>query len=508
MTEYRVAMTEELSGRLASFLLRDRRDEEICFAAWHPAAGQRTYNALLRYEMLPGRGDRTRHGNVSAHPQYVRRCKESAREQGAGLAMIHTHPLGAGHQGVSGPDLHYERDVLAPEVLGLTGLPLVGMTLAGDGTWSARVYPRPFEIRWCTAVKTVGKRLKIDFHPRLAPPPGAGAGAVRTASVWGEGRQADIARLRIGVIGAGSVGAAVGEALARMGAGRVLLMDYDLVEKHNLDRLLGASAADVGRPKADVLAENVGAAATLGGFSCVVSHQSVVEEGGFAEALDCDVLFSCVDRPWPRQVLNHVAYACLVPVVNGAVHIDSPGGELRDALYRAETVGPGRPCLDCLGALDAGQVQQDREGRFDDPGYLGEEARRGGADARQNVMPFVLGLSSLELMQFVEMCTFLGRAGDLGQQSYNYRTGEIRPRTKKCREGCEYEASAALGDTRRPYLGVDKSRARHAAPVGGRGRGPGCMRAATRLLQAAARALGQGLRRRGHAQRSLAERGL
>ena len=492
MTEYKVAMTEKLSGRLTEFLLKDKRDEEICFATWHPAAGSCTYNMLLRGEMLPGAGDRTRHGNVSAHPQYVRRCKEQARKEGAGLAMIHTHPAGRGHQDVSDPDVYYEQGVLAPEVFGLTGLPLLGMTLAGDGTWSARAYPRPFKIRWCSAVKTVGRALRANFHPGLAPRPRPGRGAVRTASVWGEGRQADIARLCIGVIGAGSIGAAVCEALARMGVGRVILMDYDIVKVHNLDRMLGALASDAGRAKSDIVAENMRKAATLDGFSCKTSPHSVVEEEGFAEALGCDLLFSCVDRPWPRQVLNHMAYSCLIPVVNGAVYIDSPGGALRDAQYRAETVGPGRPCLDCLGSLDVSRIQQDREGLFDDPGYMGEQARRDGMDARQNVMPFVLGLASLELMQFAEVCTFLGKRGDMGQQSYNYRTGEIRVRYKECRRGCKYAASAACGDSCRPRLGVDKSRAlRAAAEAGGGKSAPGVWAVAEQILRAVAAALGR-----------------
>ena len=497
MTEYKVAMTEKLSECLTEFLLKDKRDEEICFATWHPAAGSCTYNMLLRGEMLPGAGDRTRHRNVSAHPQYVRRCKEQARKEGAGLAMIHTHPGGRGHQDVSDPDVYYEQDVLAPEVFGLTGLPLLGMTLAGDGTWSARAYPRPFKIKWCSAVKTVGRALRANFHPCLAPRPRPGRGAVRTASVWGEGRQADIARLCIGVIGAGSIGAAVCEALARMGVGRVILMDYDIVKAHNLDRMLGALASDVGRAKSDVVAENARKAATLDGFTCKTSPQSIVEEEGFAEALGCDLLFSCVDRPWPRQVLNHMAYSCLIPVINGAVYIDSPGGALRDAQYRAETVGPGRPCLDCLGSLDVSRIQQDREGSFDDPGYLGEQARRGGTDARQNVMPFVLGLASLELMQFAEMCTLLGKKGDMGQQSYNYRTGEIHVRHSGCRRGCEYAASATRGDRRRPRLGIDRSRSLRAATEDGGGKGARGMRAvARRILQAVAAALGRRGQRR------------
>jgi tRNA A37 threonylcarbamoyladenosine dehydratase len=55
--------------------------------------------------------------------------------------------------------------------------------------------------------------------------------------------------LRVGVIGGGSVGA-----LARTGVQRVRLIDFDAVERHNLDRLVHATRRDFGRPKVAVSA--------------------------------------------------------------------------------------------------------------------------------------------------------------------------------------------------------------------------------------------------------------
>lgn len=455
-------MTEAVARELEGLLLGDPgAGEEICFARWRPAAGTLSYTAILSGLMPPGYGDRVRRrGGVSAMPHYVDRCKEASREAEEGLAMVHTHPDGVGHQDVSRPDLYYERDVLAEEVLGVTGLPLVGMTLAGDGTWSARMYPRPFRTRRCSAVKTVGRFLRVDYHPDLAPPPAHGAKTARTASVWGAERQADIARLRVGVVGAGSVGSAVCEALAWMGAGSVLVMDYDVVQEHNLDRMLGASAGDVGMPKIDAVMRNMRMSATLDGFACRASDASVVEREGAALAKDCDVLFSCVDRPWPRDVLNRLAYSCLIPVVDGGVLIRRDGIKISEAMYRAQTVGPGRVCLGCLGALDAGQVQRDRDGMFDNPGYVGGGDHGGGARARQNVMPFVLGLAGLELVQFAELATGFAGVGDTGQQAYDHTHGEILPVHKSCRNGCAYAGAVARGDASRLYCGVDKSRER------------------------------------------------
>ena len=460
--DYSAAMTEGTAVQMREFLLRDTRDEEICFALWRPAVGKSRYNILLREPLYPGDGDRRRHGNVSAYPGYVDRCKESARESGAGLAMVHTHPGARGHQDVSQPDLHYEQDVLSREVFGITGLPLVGVTLAGDGTWSARAYPPPFKICWCSTVRTVGKMLRVDFNPNLAPAPKAGAKSERTSSVWGHERQADLTRLSVGIVGAGSVGSVAGEILARTGVGQILAMDYDTVKEHNLDRLMGASDVDVGRFKTDVLAENLARSAMSDEFACATSSSSVVESAGFAEVLDCDIVFCCADRPWPRQVLNHAAYSCLVPVIDGGVGIRIRKGRLVHGVYRAQAVGPHRACLGCLGALDLGEVAADRAGMFDDPGYV-ERLEAEDGPTRQNIMAFSAGLASLETLQFIEMVTGLAGKGDLGQQPYDCRTGEILPRHTVCKKGCASPGLVALGDSCRPFLGTDRSRERDLA---------------------------------------------
>ncbi len=68
------------------------------------------------------------------------------------------------------------------------------------------------------------------------------AAQLRTVSAWGARQQADLVRLRVGVIGAGSVGGFVGEALTRSGFEDVVLIDFDHIEEKKLDRLLYASS--------------------------------------------------------------------------------------------------------------------------------------------------------------------------------------------------------------------------------------------------------------------------
>ena len=459
MTEYSVAMREDIHKKLVDFLLETRDDEEICFALWHPANGKKRNSILISDIICPKKGDRERHGNVSAMPQYLDRVKEIARIKKAGLVMIHTHPIGCGHQGVSTTDLYYEQDILSREIFGYTGLPLVGMTLSGDETWSARIYPRPYEIQWCSGVRIVGKNLAIHFNPNLLPLPKPGKKHITTASVWDDEKHADIMRLKIGIIGLGSIGTGIGQIMSRIGIGQIHLMDYDVIKIHNLDRLDGVFEEDIGKQKAKVVSQILKKAATNERFSCTTSTYSIVEQEGFEEALDCDLLFSCVDRPWPRQIMNHLAYSSLIPVINGGIGFKISKGTLVHGVYRAQTVGPERCCLNCHNAYDVSQVQQDRDGLLDDPEYVEEQEKKNGP-SRQNIMPFVFSLSGLETIQFVELVTNLAKIGDLGEQEYNYATGETKRERHQCVKNCHYQKIIGLGDTKRPVLGEDKSKQR------------------------------------------------
>jgi molybdopterin-synthase adenylyltransferase len=86
-------------------------------------------------------GERNVHGNASFEPAFLERAMAEAAGSGAGLVMLHSHPLGLGWQGMSRDDVRAEQGN-APAVYGATGFPFVGLTLAGDGGWSGRFWER------------------------------------------------------------------------------------------------------------------------------------------------------------------------------------------------------------------------------------------------------------------------------------------------------------------------------------------------------------------------------
>ncbi len=168
-------------------------------------------------------------------------------------------------------------------------------------------------------MRVIGKGVSITFNENLLPPNFHSGKQLRTISAWGSKKQEDISRLEVGIVGLGSVGSIVAEILARTGVSNFVLIDFDSVEEKNLDRLTNVFSDDIGEAKVSVIAKSIRRSATAPKVEITECEYSICEIEGYKRALDCDVLFSCVDRPWPRQVLNFIAYVHLIPVIDGGI---------------------------------------------------------------------------------------------------------------------------------------------------------------------------------------------
>lgn len=333
------------------------------------------------------------------------------------------------------------------------------MTRGTDGAWSGRIWvreaPHKYQQVPARSVRVVGRRLKVTFHPDDTAPR-AVESQVATLSVWGRRAQGDLVRTRVGVIGLGSVGSLVAELLSRVGVQRLTYIDFDQIEIRNLDRTLGATEDDAKakRSKVDVAARTTQASHTAVRLDLRSLTENVLTSKGLAAALDCDVLISCVDRPWPRFLLNDIAYAHLIPVIDGGIAARvKPDETPLHVDWRIHTVGPDNACLVCLGALRRSDVDLDMQGKLDDPDYI-----KGLPEAdkvffqRRNVFPFSMSVAAHEILQLVGLVTGLTRVGGTGPQMYHAYPGVMEVLDKSCEPDCEFVSLTATAVDLSPNL--------------------------------------------------------
>jgi len=453
MKSYNVSMIEEINKKLIEHLIRSDEQEDLCFATYFPSSGQNRTGAILSEIILPMEGERNVHGNVGFMPNYFERALQIAEKQKAGLAFIHSHPF-PGWQGMSNDDIVAETR-MSPTVKALTKMPLVGLTIGTDGSWSARFWIKDLNEKrlytkiWCDTVKVIGKSLRITINDHSLIPSFDSKKQLRTISAWGAKTQEDLSRLKIGIVGLGSVGSIVAEILARTGISNFVLIDFDEVEEKNLDRLTNVFKEDIGRAKVKVIEEGIRRSASSPHVNIQCCEFSICEKQGYDLALDCDILYSCVDRPWPRQVLNYISYAHLIPVIDGGIMVrtNKRNTKIIGADWKAQTVGHDRACLECLGQYKTENAVLEKQGYLDDPNYIKGLENSAFIDAHENVFVFSSHLASLEVLQMLSLFISPSGISDVGQQMHHFVTGKMDiAENLKCHENCFFPTIAGKGD--------------------------------------------------------------
>ena len=238
---------------------------------------------------------------------------------------------------------------------------------------------------------------------------------------------------------------------------RLTIIDPDRVEAHNLDRLLYASQDDVGSLKVDLVAQHASRSATAARFEIHTCALPIQDNRAFVAALDCDILFSAVDRPLPKDLVNHIAYAHCIPVISGGVFIDNkPDGSLGQAAWGVTTIGPKFRCLRCDSQYTSSDVVLDIDGSLDDPAYVRNLTDTGQAPRNQNVFPFSANLATSMVIAMIRLVIADTWWPDRsGREHYSLIPNRLDVEDLQCNEHCSVVRKTALGDHfKYPFLHV------------------------------------------------------
>jgi molybdopterin-synthase adenylyltransferase len=170
-------------------------------------------------------------------------------------------------------------------------------------------------------------------------------------------RSSEILRLaRVAIIGSGGGGSHVVQQLAYAGFGDFLLVDPDIVEYGNLNRMVGATLedAELGRAKTAVMHRVVSAVNPEAEITTVAKKWQEA-----AELLrDRDVVVGCVDSFTEREQIERTARRFLIPYLDIGMDVC----EVEDGFSMGGQVVLSMPdglCLRCYGILTDERLAQE-----------------------------------------------------------------------------------------------------------------------------------------------------
>jgi hypothetical protein len=164
------------------------------------------------------------------------------------------------------------------------------------------------------------------------------------------GSQSDdtLTRSSVAVIGLCGGGSHVAQQLAHVGVGSILLVDHDIADDTNLNRMVGLTAADVmaGSTKVNVLdrlISSVNPNADVQSFSMRWQHCT-------DHLKHCSAIFGCVDSYGERDQLERFARRYMIPYIDVGMDVHGSNGQ-HYVTGQIIVSLPGQTCMRCMGFL-------------------------------------------------------------------------------------------------------------------------------------------------------------
>src|SRR5690348_6569966 len=335
------------------YLLEGGREGAVILFTNPVASAGRFPNRLIAFDYLAApESSYLKRAPLEAQlsPEFVAEVVSRAKREGQGLVFVHSHP------GEFPPDFSQtdnDGEAQLAEFLERRGPSIMHAAIVVS---RGGVCARELGAARPIPVVSIGTTRQSLFDPAtrratIAPEHD------RQVLALGRAAQEALGRLRVGIVGLGGTGSVVVEQLSHLGVTNYILVDHDTVDATNLNRLAGATAADIGAPKSRIASRQIRGVrpdAAVEELIGDVMHAKVAKR-----LTDADVVFCCTDSHGSRAVVQQVAYQYLVPTVDMGVTIVVEGGRISHAVGRTQLLAPGLPCLSCSGLLDSNQVRQD-----------------------------------------------------------------------------------------------------------------------------------------------------
>lgn len=423
---------------LEKALLADTAEQCAILYASQTRRADGSVRLLVREVETPTQEDYIAQGEYEAvlKPHYVARITKRAMRERLSLTFAHSHP------GSSSPQFSLADDEGEEHLVRFLNWRHPANIHAALVMSRGGLRARQLGTRTEARVVSLGECRTVLFDPTETAETISGQ-FDRQVRAFGAAGQRAIERLRVAVVGLGGTGSIIAQQLVHLGVRDFILIDPDVVEETNLNRVVGSTEADVTRPKVDVAAEAIRRFAPSARVTCV--RDDVIRSRTARAMTEADFIFGCTDSHGSRAVLQQVSYQYLIPCIDMGSTITTNAGTLTGIFGRVQLLSPSLACLNCSGLLDSEEVRRDMMSAFErqlDPYITGERVPA----------PAVISIngtvSSLAVTMFMAVVTGIpSRARHLVYNALNSTLRNVRAAPADNCYICSRSGTLARGDS-------------------------------------------------------------
>jgi len=361
MISYKLRMTGRQHAALYNHLYPGDGKEAISFAlcgVGEYREGSHVEYVVTVHELFPIAYDDClvrENDRVTWSSKGLSNILDQAEKKGLVVLKIHSHPTG--YQDFSKTDDKADMNLFPRIAEWLdSDFPGISAVMLPDKSIFARAYNSNGEHTQVESVLVAGADIKFWKNQTMLDEV-KGNFRHRTVQAFGKGTTQILSQLKIGIVGVSGTGSPVVEQLFRLGVGKLVLVDNDVVKEINLGRIFNSSIKDAleQKKKVDVLADAI----EKSGLPTKVERyaKTLFNEDVIRKLAQCDILFGCMDSVEGRDILNKISIFYSIPYfdigvkliadgnggveqISGAVHYVQPDGTslLNRGVYSAATL--------------------------------------------------------------------------------------------------------------------------------------------------------------------------
>lgn len=244
---------------------------------------------------------------------------QKASRQEMAVLKIHSHPTGLA--AFSPQDDRSDNDLFS-SIFGWfdSDMPHASAIMLPDGKMFGRVFWLNANATPISVVSVAGNN--IDFWHYSDTCGTEKEWHEANDQAFGEGTTRCLGNLSVGVVGCSGTGTPTIEMLMRLGVGKLVIVDPDVVKDRNINRMLNTTIEDAEQQKPKVRAIAEAIEKTGLGTQVVSIAENIADVNVLRALAECDVIFGCMDGHEGRYILNTLSTYYLVPYIDTGVLLE------------------------------------------------------------------------------------------------------------------------------------------------------------------------------------------